>query len=112
MPQNRNKLIELFIGNLANSVIHLILEKSISYDEISSKYRKETLNSLNIAKRYREKINPQSIFSEAESQEIKDKIIKRVKSELNLRISKGYSNINLNLMEAETDALLKETKIK
>lgn len=29
MPQNRNKLIELFIGNIVNAIVHDILEKAI-----------------------------------------------------------------------------------
>ena len=55
---NRNKLIEIFISNLANAVIHRILEKAIDEQEIANAYNKEIKNSWKIAKRYREKINP------------------------------------------------------
>ena len=55
---NRNKLIELFVSNLTNAVVHDILEKAITIEEIANRYRKEIINSFEIAKRYREKINP------------------------------------------------------
>ena len=42
---------------------------------------------------------------------IKEKIIKRVKAELSLRIEKGYENIDLDAVEQEVDKRLKETKI-
>ena len=35
MPKNRNQLIELFIGNIANSIVHRILEKAIDKQEIA-----------------------------------------------------------------------------
>ena len=60
MPQNKNKLIELMVGNLANAVLHKILERAIDNIDISSKYLKEIDNSWEVAKRYREKINPAS----------------------------------------------------
>ena len=52
MVQNRNKLIELFIGNASNSIVHRILEKAIAKErneEISDKYRKELITSFEIA---------------------------------------------------------------
>ena len=55
MTQNRNKLIDLFIGNISNSVVHEILEKAIDNEEISRRYEKELTTSLEIAKKYREK---------------------------------------------------------
>ena len=46
MAQNRNKLIDLFIGNLVNAVLHRILEKAILDSlEIAVKYKKEIKNS-------------------------------------------------------------------
>ena len=51
MVQNRNKLIDLFVGNISNSVIHKILEKAADNKELSDKYQKELLTSLNIAKK-------------------------------------------------------------
>ena len=53
-----------------------------------------------MAKKYREKINPISKpLPEKDIDYIKSKIINRVKSELNLRISKGYKNIDLSITE-------------
>ena len=42
MTQNRNKLIDLFIGNIANAVVHKILEQAVD-DEI---LREKTSNIL------------------------------------------------------------------
>ena len=109
---NRNKLIDLFIGNIANCVVHKILEKAIDEENIRKHYDKEFLVSFDIAKRYREKINP--IYNPLLDKDItiiKDKIIKKANSELRLRISKGYKNIELNLIEPITDELLREIKV-
>lgn len=58
MPQNRNKLIDLFIGNISIAVIHEILIEAIKSKEIADYYQKEAENAINISKKYREKINP------------------------------------------------------
>jgi len=109
MTQNRNKFIKLLIGNLSNSVVHRILEKSISKEELIDKYRKEFIASFELAKRYREKINPIGTqLSEKNSWFIRNKVINRVVSELLLRISKGYENIDINSVEFEVDKILKE----
>jgi hypothetical protein len=112
--QNRNKLIGLFIGNLSNAVTHAILEKAISEEqkELLFHYTNELKNNFDIAKKYREKINPKlSPLPEKDTKEIKDKIVKKVKSELLLRISKGYRNINLDLIEKEVDLFLGLLKV-
>ena len=112
MTQNRNKLIELFISNLSNSIIHEILEKATAQEELTNKYNKELLNSLQIAKRYRDKINPTtSQLPYQDTIYIKNKIINKVRNELRLRISRGYENININLIPELVDRFLKETKI-
>lgn len=115
MTQNRNKLIDLFIGNASNAVLHRILEKAIlglNNLEVAGKYRKEINTSYDAAKKYREKINPlNSPFPEKDIEEVKEKILRRVKSELNTRISLGYLNIDLNNLEKEIDDFLKELKI-
>ena len=109
MVQNRNKLIELFIGNLSNSIVHQILEKAVGKEFMADRYRKELINSFELAKRYREKINPvnQSLH-EKDVEYIRIRIIKRVRVELNLRISKGYENIDLFLVEIFVDRALKK----
>ena len=114
MAQNRKKLIVLLIGNLSNSIVHKILENAIKGEkrELADKYRRELMTSFQIAKRYREKINPiNGPLSKKDILYIKDKTIKRVKSELQTRISKGYENITLSLVENEVDKALKDLHI-
>ena len=57
MGQNRKKLIELFIGNLSNAIIHEILIEAIKdkSKELASYYQKEIENAIEISKKYREK---------------------------------------------------------
>lgn len=112
MVQNKNKLIELFIGNISNSVVHTILEKAITNEDIRKRYDKELLTSFKVAMKYRKKINPiKGHLPEKDKKYIKEKIIKKAKSELKLRISKGYSNINLDLIGEVTDKFLKDSLI-
>ena len=114
MPQNRKKLIDLFIGNISNAIIHEILVGSIKgkSKEIASYYQKEIENAINLSKKYREKINPiKKSFPDKEIMQIKTKIIAKVKAELRIRILKGYKNINLNLVEELADKVLKNFKI-
>ena len=113
MAQNRNKLIDIFIGNLANAAVHKILEMAVIDDILRKYYDKEMLNSIEIAKRYREKINPVNrTLQEKDISHIKSKVINKVKSELMLRIEKGYKNINLELVEGIIDKMLVDMKIK
>ena len=111
MPQNRSKLIDLFIGNISNAIVHKILERSINKEELTSKYRKELITSYEIAKRYREKINPTNMpLPIKDIPYIKNKIANKVRLELLIRISKGYE-INLGLMDEEINKALKDMKI-
>lgn len=111
--RNRNKLIKSFIGNMSNVIVHEILEKAIDKKEIADKYRKELITSFEIAKRYREKINPINIsFPYKDVFYIKNQIINKVNSELRIRISKGYKNINLELIKEKVDKILKEMIIE
>jgi len=113
MAQNRNKIIDLFIGNVSNAVVHEILEKAIDVNEIINRYGKESKISFEVAKRYREKINPvDKILPSEDILRIRNKVINNVKNELNIRILKGYKNINLDLVEEITDKFLKEMKIE
>ena len=113
MAQNRNKLIDLFIGNIANAAVHKILEQAIDDELLRKYYDKELLNSVEIAKKYREKINPiNKALQEKEIEYIKSKIINKANSELKLRIAKGYNNINLDLVDNIVDKMLIDLKIK
>jgi len=109
---NRNKLIEVLISNLTNAVVHQILELAIDKQEISEVYNKEFKNSWEIAKRYREKINPVNKSLPARDiEEINRKVINRVKTELKLRIEKGYENIDISLVPEFVEKSLKELKV-
>ena len=109
---NRNKLIDIFISNLANAVIHQILEKAIDKKEVSQHYEKEMINSWKIANDYRKKINPaERRLLDIDVEEIKRKLINKVKSELKLRIDKGYENINLSLVEGFVEDALRKLKV-
>ena len=110
--QNRNKLIALIIGNVSNAIVHNILGISIDDELIRGHYTKELKVSLDKAKSYRDKINPIGVpLPERDIEYIRDKITKKVKAELQLRISKGYENIDLSLIESRVDSTLKEMKI-
>ena len=113
MTQNRNKIIDLFIGNIANAVLHKILEQAVDDEVLRKYYDKELLNSVEIAKKYREKINPShKALPEKDIEYIKSKLINKVNSELKLRIEKGYKNINLDLAEDFVDEMLADMKVK
>lgn len=112
MAQNRNKLIDLFIGNMSNSIVHKVLEKAIDNEELSKRYNKELTTSLDIAKKYREKINPVNApLPESDIDYIKGKITNKVTAELRLRVAKGYENIDLGLVEILVEDGLKDTKV-
>ena len=112
MVQNRSKLISLFVGNMTNAVVHKILEKAPDNEMIMNKYAKEEIASLEIAKRYREKINPvNNPLPGKDAEYIKKRLITKVKAELELRISKGYENIDITKVESMVDKVLKEMKI-
>lgn len=112
MGQNRNKLLDLFIGNISNVILHKILENAIDLQEMVNKYNKEVKNSLEIAKIYREKINPKNPpFPEKDIDKIKRKIFLKVKSELLIRISRGYKKIDFSLIGPFVEEALTEMKI-
>ena len=109
---NRKKLLDLFVSNLANVIVHKILEKAIDKPEIVGVYKKEVKNSFEIAKKYREKINPvDKTLPAHDVKEVQEKIMRKVRNELNLRIGKGYTNIDLSLIEIFVDEALKEFSI-
>lgn len=105
--QNRNKLLELFVGNLANVVLHRLLEKAI--DDENNRYLKEINNSWEISKRYREKINPvDRPLPQEDIEQLKKKVIQKVKADVQTRISYGYKNLNADLIEPLVEEALKE----
>ena len=109
---NRNKVLSLFVSNLANVIVHKVLERAIDKPEVVSVYMKEVKNSLEIAKKYREKINPLDRVLPAEQAEnIREAIVAKARAELNSRIKRGYTNINLSLIEGFVDASIKELGI-
>ncbi|MEK6829231.1 MAG: hypothetical protein AABY15_03825 [Nanoarchaeota archaeon] len=112
MPQNRKKLIELIIGTLSNAIMHEVLRMASKNKEIASYYKKEIENAINVSRKYREKINPRNrSLSARDIEYIRNKIINKVKVELVIRISKGYKNIDLSLIERLVDKVLKDTNI-
>ncbi len=105
-------MIDLFIGNLSNSIIHEILSKAIDDDNIRKHYDKELKNSFDISMKYREKINPTyTVLPDKDIENIKNKLNRKVNAELQLRISKGYENINLDLIEITINKKLKDMKV-
>ncbi len=102
-------MLELFAGNLANAVLHRLLEKAIDDENISNKYIKEINNSWELSKRYREKINPIDRPLPSEDIELlKKKIIQKVQAEVQIRVSHGYKNLNANMIEISVEEALKE----
>lgn len=74
--------------------------------------KKEAENSLNISKKYRTKINPKNYPLQGKDiTYIRDRLINKVKSKLKERISEGYKNINLNLIEDLVSEQLKKLNI-
>ena len=68
---------------------------------------------MNRSKKYREKINPvNTILPERDIEYIKSRIMNKVRNELMQRISKGYKNINLNLVEKLVDKSLRSMEVK
>jgi|SRR3989344_4128471 len=110
MTQNRNKLIEHLIGNLSNSIVHSILERS--YDLHKDKYNKESTSSFQKANTYRDKINPiGKQLPNLDIDCIKSKLKSKISSELVKRIALNYKNINLSLIDSEIDSALKKLNI-
>ncbi len=109
---NRNKLINMFIANLSNAIVHDILEKSIDKEELKNHYDAEYSNFVKIAIKYREKINPVNFpLPDKDIKYIIDKIKRNVMNELMLRISKGYKGINLNLVDEYVSKELKKVRV-
>ena len=110
MP-NKNKLVRIFIGNVANAVVHEVLENAIEEKSLRSHYGKEMQNSFLLAKRYRGKLNPAGKpLPDKESADIKANIIKKAVHELKIRIKKGYTGIDIDSAGKIAETLLKRLK--
>lgn len=113
MTKNRNKLIDAFIANTATAIVHEILEEAANDETLRKYYDKEFMNSLSIAKKYREEINPADKPLKVKDRIlIKEKIISKVRNELNLRISKGYKNLNTDKAVPYAEKIMKDLKIE
>lgn len=113
MSQNRNKLISLFIGNLANAVTHRILGKAIDDKNISLSYESEIKNSFDLALKYREKINPVNVpLPLKDIIAIKNKVNQKVTAELRKRDRIGYKNIDFLIIDKTIEEILDKSKIK
>jgi len=111
MPQNRPDLIKRFIGIASNTVTHKILINTEVEENTKNHYKLEIERDIDIALKYRDKINPiGDVLPEKDSEEIRNKILLKVKSELLKRKDKGY-NIDFSLIDKEVDKFLKENKV-
>ncbi len=112
MVHNRNKLLDLFIGNLANAILHDILEQAIQDDIIAQRYKKESVTSLTLATNYRAKLNPAAFpLPSKDIIYIKKKLQNKVSRELCLRIAKGYQHIDIALVDIFIDKQLKHLNV-
>ena len=112
MPENRNNLIDKFVGNLSNAIVHEALFGSAENKEAASYYKKELDNSMRISRAYREKINPvDRTFSKEDIEYIRKRVINKSKAKLMTRILQDYPNIDLSLVESLIDRALKELGI-
>lgn len=112
MPQNRNKLIELFISNITTAIVHEILEQATKQEELLNRYRKEVFNSISISIKYRDQINPKyTSLPEKDIEYIKHKLTQKITQEIQHRITKGYENIDISLIPILVEKNLQKTKI-
>src|SRR3989344_6848494 len=95
MPQNRKKMLDLFIGNISSAISHEILMISTENKELASHYKKERDNLITLSEKYRHNINPiNKTLSDKDVEYIKSKVKNKIKSELSSRIKKGYRKIS------------------
>ena len=113
MSQNRNKLLQLLVGNLVNLVVHRVLEESAKEEILRNHYDKESVTSFEVAKKYREKINPiDRELPQRDLEQIKEQVFKRVNKELQMRMNKGYGGIDLDLVMNFLERELKNLEIE
>ena len=111
MSQNRPDLIKRFIGVASNIIAHKILIKAELEEDLRNYYTKEIERDIDIALKYRNRINPVNrLLPQRDSKEIRGSILLKVKAELLKRIDKGY-NVDLTKIDEEIDNFLKEQKV-
>jgi hypothetical protein len=106
------KAIDVLISLLSNIIVHKVLSSAVQEEILRDHYAKEMKASYDAALKYRSMINPRSTaLSERDIGYIREKIIRKARNELNLRIAKGYANLHLDDLEKVVDDVLKEYKI-
>ncbi|MBI2650532.1 hypothetical protein HYX04_04420, partial [Candidatus Woesearchaeota archaeon] len=79
--------------------------------DLRNYYTKEIERDIDIALKYRNKINPVNrMLPQRDSKEIKENIPLKVKAELQKRVDKGYK-VNLSKIDEEIDDFLKEQNV-
>ena len=108
----KNKSIEMLLFDFLQELIFLKDSQYSLFSKFKINIKKNKDNFVLESEISGEKINPKTLpLSIKDIDYIKHKIINKVKAELFLRISKGYTNIDLNLIEQLTNKYLKETNI-
>src|SRR3989338_2721577 len=111
MSQNRTDLIKRFIGVASNIIAHKVLIKTELEENLREYYAKEIKRDIDIALKYRNRINPMNkLLPKRDSKEIRESILLKVKAELLKRIDKGYS-VDLSKIDEEIDNFLKEQNV-
>ena len=83
MPQNRPDSIKRFIGVASNIIAHKLLIKAELEEESRKYYSKEIERDIDIALKYRNRINPANrLLPQKDFKEIRDSILLKVKAEL------------------------------
>ncbi|MBI3035784.1 hypothetical protein HYY71_05675 [Candidatus Woesearchaeota archaeon] len=111
MSQNRPDLIKRFIGVASNIIAHKVLIKAELEEDLRKYYAKEIERDIDIALKYRNRINPASrLLPQQDSKEIRESILLKVKAELLKRVDKGYK-VDLSKIDGEIDNFLKEQNV-
>ena len=111
MSQNRPDLIKRFIGVARNIIAHKVLIKAELEKDLREYYTKEIERDIDIALKYRNRINPANrLLPQRDSKEIRESILLKVKAELLKRVDKGYK-VDLSKIDGEIDNFLKEQNV-
>lgn len=111
MSQNRPDLIKRFVGIASNIITYKILIKAELKEDTRNHYIKEVERDIDIALKYRSRINPiNDVLPPKDAEGIRNNILLRVKAELLKRKDKGY-NVDILLVNEEVDNFLKEQDI-